>query len=129
MTSYPHIITDGNRQSIHVKYPVLRLKPMPGSIDSDIRPNQTVVAYADFCQVEHCTIVVGMKIVAHMNIQPEITMEIVINCWIAANRTKQFSKNFLLFAISDTERLFSCFVNTETFALRACTSLLISVLL
>jgi hypothetical protein len=38
---------------------------MPCRVDTYIWTNQTIVANADFCQVEHRAIVVGVEIIAH----------------------------------------------------------------
>ena len=72
---------------------------MTSCIDTNIWANQAVIAYADFCKVEHRAVVVSMKIIAHMNSLPKVTVEVVAYKGIATNRAKEFLDDFLFLCL------------------------------
>ena len=88
MASNPNIVTNRNRQSIDIEHATFRFQTMPSCVDAHIRTYQAVIAYTDFCQVEHRAVVVSMKIIAHMNSLPKVTVEVVAYKGIAANRAE-----------------------------------------
>ena len=99
MTSYPNIVTNRNRQSIDIKHATFRFQTMPCCVDAHIRTDQAVIAYADLCQVEHRAVVVSMEIFAHMDVFAKVTMEVVANKGITANRSEQFPYDFLFLCL------------------------------
>ena len=68
---------------------------MPSCVDTHIRPNQAVVANTDFSNIEHRTIIVGMEIVAHVDVLSEVAVEVVTHKGIAAHGTEQIFHDFL----------------------------------
>lgn len=77
MSTYPHIITNSDGYSVTIEHTTFGVKTMPCRIDADIRTNKTIVTDVDFCHIEHRTVIVGMKVVAHVDIHAKVTMEIV----------------------------------------------------
>ena len=87
------------------------------------------MANTDFCHVEHRAIVVGVEIVAYMDILSEVAVKIVAYEGIAAHIAKQFFHDILFLGKSAKVRLFNCLTSSEALTISNSISSLIFVLL
>ena len=99
MTAYPDVVANGNGQSIDVEQASVGLHAMPCGIEPHVGTNEAVVADTYLGNVEHRTIVIGMEVVAHMNVLPEVAMEVVGHERIAADGTEQLPQDYLLLCL------------------------------
>ncbi len=77
MAANPYIVSNRNRYSIAVKNSSFGFKPMSSCVDANIRTYQTIVTDMNFCHIKHRAIVVGMEIVAYMDVLSKVAVKIV----------------------------------------------------
>ena len=127
MSANPDIITNRNGHPVAIECPSLWFQPMPGSVYSNVGAYQAVMAYANLCHVEHSAVIIGMEIVAHVNVLTEVAVEVVTHKGITAHLAKSSFTISCFFAKSDSVRLFNCLTSSDALTISMSTSSLISV--